>query len=67
MTLKYKKEGNYYNLDIKGNKKKSDDCKNEKIEILDHQINILFLAIEELQKYRRKEQDKELMLKELEK
>ena len=45
--------------------RKCEDGKNPKIEIIDYQVRILFLALNELNKLRRKETNKELMIEEL--
>jgi len=65
MTLTYEKKGEYFNLEFKGTKKKWEEGKNEKIEIIDYQVQILFLALEQLNELRKKEMRKELMLEEL--
>lgn len=65
MTLTYEKEGDHFKMEFNGTKVKCEDGENEKIKTIDHQVRILFLALEQLNKLRKKEMRKLLMLEEL--
>lgn len=65
MTLTYEKEGDHFKMEFNSNKRKCKDGINPKIDAIDHQIHILFLALEQLNKLRKKEERKELMLEAL--
>ena len=65
MTLTYDREEDSCKMEFVGSKRVCEDGKNEKKEIIDHQIHILLLALDQLNTLRKKETRKELMLEEL--